>query len=51
MISALGASMVASYLPASARGKRLAFIALMTSIGLVIGAFLVGVITEYWSWN
>ena len=51
MISALGAGMIAKYLPISKRGKGLAVITLMAAVGLAIGPFLGGIITQYMGWN
>lgn len=51
MMGALGAGMVATYLPVKSRGKALGFITVMASVGIALGPFLGGFLTQYLGWN
>ncbi|MDD1659790.1 MAG: DHA2 family efflux MFS transporter permease subunit [Methanomicrobiales archaeon] len=51
MISALGAVMVASSLPASTRGQALGIVAMFASLGIALGPVLGGFLTTAFGWH
>ncbi|MBN1431320.1 MAG: MFS transporter [Methanomicrobiaceae archaeon] len=51
MTGALAAGMVAIYLPPERRGKGLAFITVMASLGIAAGPFLGGILTQFLGWH
>jgi len=51
MMGALASGMIATYLPETSRGKALGFITVMASIGIALGPFLGGFLTQYLGWH
>jgi len=51
MTGALASGMVALYLPAGRRGKGLAFITVMASLGIAAGPFIGGILTQFFGWH